>query len=53
MLEITEKQLLEFSRIERIKILKYIALGLIKFKRDIRRVKKSEINHLTQKIKKT
>ncbi len=33
MLEITEKQLLEFSKIERIKILKYIAIGLIIFKK--------------------
>lgn len=32
MLEINEKQLLQFDEINRVKILKYIALGLIKFK---------------------
>lgn len=32
MLEITEKQLLSFDNINRARILKYIALGLIKFK---------------------
>lgn len=32
MLEITDKQLLMFNEINRIRILKYIAIGLIKYK---------------------
>lgn len=32
MLEITEKQLLSFDNVNRARILKYIILGLIKFK---------------------
>ena len=32
MLEITEQQLLSFDNVNRARILKYIALGLIKFK---------------------
>ena len=32
MLEINKEQLLKFDEINKIKILKYIALGLIKFK---------------------
>ena len=32
MLEINEKQLLSFNDVNKIRILKYIALGLIKFK---------------------
>lgn len=32
MLEINKKQLLNFNDINKIKILKYIALGLIKYK---------------------
>lgn len=33
MLEINEKQLLSFDEINRAKILRYIALGLVKYKR--------------------
>lgn len=32
MLEITKKQLLSFDKVNRTRILKYIALGIIKFK---------------------
>lgn len=33
MLEINEKQLLSFNDVNKIRILKYIALGLIKYER--------------------
>lgn len=32
MLEITKKQLLKLSEIRRVKVLKYIALGIVKYK---------------------